>query len=81
MEIIAAIIGIVLMLIIAKVLSVSMKIILKLLLNSLVGVGLLLVFNLLAGFFSLSIEFNFINALVAGFLGFPGIILLLLLNR
>lgn len=81
MEIIAAIIGILLMLLTAKFLAVSMKIIFKLLVNSLIGIGLLLVFNLLAGLFSVSIEFNFVNALVAGYLGFPGIIILLLLGR
>ncbi len=81
MEILAAVIGIFLMVLLAKLLAFSVKIIFRLLINSLVGVGLLFVFNLFAGLFNISIAFNFINALVAGFLGVPGIILLLLFQR
>ncbi|MGI6028730.1 MAG: pro-sigmaK processing inhibitor BofA family protein [Candidatus Heteroscillospira sp.] len=52
----------------------------KLLLNALSGFVFLFVFNILGSFFEISLGLNFINALVAGVLGVPGVVLLLLVK-
>ncbi len=49
----------------------------KLLLNSALGLTLLMVFNYLAAYFGLLIPINLITVLIAGFLGIPGVLLLL----
>lgn len=53
---------------------------LKLLLNALVGFVGLFVFNFLGSFVGISLGLNWVNALVTGLLGFPGVILLLLIK-
>lgn len=63
-----------------KVLSVSTKVIWKLVCNGLVGVLILFVFNLVGSSFGVNIEPTFINALVAGVFGIPGILILLLMR-
>lgn len=63
-----------------KVLSVSTKVIWKLVWNGLVGVLILFVFNLVGSSFGVNIEPTFINALVAGVFGIPGILILLLMR-
>lgn len=57
----------------------SAKIIGKLVWNGVVGLVLLFLFNLIGGAIGLSIEPTFINALIAGVFGIPGIIVLLLM--
>ena len=49
---------------------------LKLLWNGICGVVLLWLFNLLGGIFGVTIPIHFISALVAGFFGVPGLMLL-----
>ena len=58
----------------------SIKFILKLLINTLVGFFLLFVFNKLGAFIGISLAVNWLNAVVAGVLGLPGIALLLILQ-
>ena len=58
----------------------ALKIALKLLLNAVMGFFILLVVNWLGGFVGVSLGVNWINALVAGILGAPGVVLLLLLK-
>ena len=62
------------------ILTTPMKLILKLLLNRLCGFVMLFVFNFIGGFFDLSLGMNATNALVAGVLGIPGLVLLILLQ-
>lgn len=52
------------------------KFIVKMLVNTLVGFLILFLLNLLG----LDIELNFINALITGVLGIPGVIILLILK-
>ncbi len=80
MIIIAGLLGILLLVGLLKILSVSVKVISKLVINSISGIILLLVFNLVGSIFSTTLEINFINSLVAGFFGIPGVIILLLLT-
>ncbi len=51
---------------------------LKLLWNGIVGVVLLWLFNVVGSLAGLHLEINAITALVAGFFGIPGVILMLL---
>ena len=52
----------------------------KLLLNALSGFVFLFIFNILGSFFKISLGLNWLNAIVAGVLGIPGVVLLLLLK-
>ena len=56
------------------------KIILKLILSGLLGGALLFVINLIGGIFSVTIAINPLSAIIAGYFGLPGIILLFLLK-
>lgn len=53
---------------------------LKLLWNGICGVILLWLFNLVGGIFGMTIPIHFISALVAGFFGVPGVIVMLLMQ-
>ncbi|NLJ34306.1 MAG: pro-sigmaK processing inhibitor BofA [Firmicutes bacterium] len=72
--------GLFLLYLIARLLLVPVRILVRLLYNGIIGGVLLWLVNLVGGLFSLMIPINPITALTAGFLGVPGIILLLLLQ-
>lgn len=76
----AYLIGLLLLYILGMVLVVPVKILIKLLMNGLIGGVVLLVFNLIGGIFNLSIVINPLNAIIVGFLGIPGVILILILQ-
>lgn len=73
-------VGLLILYIIIKVFSLPLKVLIKLVFNAIGGAVLLLIFNLLGGVFGLNIDINFISALIAGILGIPGVLLLLLLQ-
>lgn len=81
MGILGAIIGILLLYIIGKALGVSMRILKTLLINGISGAIILLLFNLVGGLFGLNLDLNFLNAVVVGIFGIPGIIVLLLIQN
>ena len=70
------IIGILVLFIILKILSLPMKIIVKFLINAVVGVVVLYVLNLLG----VGLIINWITALIVGFLGIPGVIIVAILQ-
>ncbi len=72
--------GILILWLICKLLSFPLKVLWKLILNAVVGAVILFLFNLLGGFFSVSIPVNWLNALITGVFGVPGVILLLVLQ-
>ena len=77
------IVGIVLVFLIVAVLRVfqtPLRLTLKLAVNTLLGFGALWLVNLTAGFTGLALGLNLWNALTIGILGFPGLILLVLLQ-
>jgi inhibitor of the pro-sigma K processing machinery len=76
----AGLLGVFLIWIIGKILLKPIKLVVKLLYNSIIGLVLLLVLNFVGGFFGLTIAINLVTVLVAGFLGVPGLILLLVLQ-
>ena len=57
-----------------------LKFILRLLYNGIIGGLMLWVLNLVGGFFNVGVAINPITALIAGFLGIPGVLLLLVLQ-
>lgn len=56
------------------------KAVARLIYNTLIGGILLLVINFVGNSFGFHIAFNAVSALVAGFLGIPGVILLLVMK-
>lgn len=63
-----------------KILSAPIRLVLKLLINAAFGFIILFVVNFLGDFVGISLGINFINALITGFLGIPGVILLIVLK-
>ena len=72
--------GLLILKIVCKLLRFSAKVVLRLIGNAIVGALILLLFNLVGGFFGASIELSAFNALLVGILGIPGVILLLILG-
>lgn len=75
---VAAVIAVIVLLI--KILSAPIKLVFKLLLNALFGFIILFVFNFFGAFINFTLGVNWLNAIVVGFLGVPGVILLILLK-
>ena len=77
MEIIVAFaVGLIVLCLIGKIIALPMKLLWKLITNSVVGAVLLWVGNL----FGAGIQITFVKALLAGVLGVPGVIIVLLMN-
>ncbi|NLJ72338.1 MAG: pro-sigmaK processing inhibitor BofA [Syntrophomonadaceae bacterium] len=72
----AAFFLLVILFIVAQVFLKPLKLLWKILFNSALGLILLLVVNYLGAFFGFKIGINIITVLIAGFLGIPGLILL-----
>ena len=66
--------------ILVKILAAPVRLVFKLLLNALCGFLLLIVVNIISGFFDFSIEIKLVNTLIAGCFGIPGALLLVLLK-
>lgn len=73
----AVVVGVIL---VVRLLSAPIRWIFKLLLNALLGFVMLFIVNFFGAGFGIELSVNLINALVAGFLGIPGIILLVALK-
>ena len=75
MEIIGSfVVGIIVLFILLRILSLPFRIVWKLITNSIVGALMLWVVNL----FGLGIEITFFKALIAGFFGVPGVLVVVL---
>lgn len=72
--------GLVLLYFTGWLLLAPLKFIMKLLVSGLLGGLALLVINLIGGIFHVTIAINPLSAVIAGYFGLPGIILLLLLK-
>lgn len=72
--------GLVLIYILGLFLVIPIKILTRLLINGIIGGIVLFIFNLIGGMFGTTIAINPLNALVVGFLGVPGVILLLIVQ-
>ncbi len=69
-------IGIVILFFLVKLLKWPMKIIL----NGILGVFILYIVNLIGANFNFSLVINPVTALIAGFLGIPGVIVLIIIT-
>ena len=78
--IIAYLFGLMLLYILARLLLITLRLAIRLLINGAIGGFLLWLVNLLGMFVGVYLPINPITALVAGFLGIPGVILLLVLK-
>jgi len=72
--------GLFLLYIVGIILVWPIKKIIKLIWNGVLGGITLLLFNFIGKYFGLSIVINPLNAIIVGFLGVPGVILLLILQ-
>jgi inhibitor of the pro-sigma K processing machinery len=79
-SIIIAAVAILFLFLLFKLLKTPIKWAFKLLLNGLMGFVILFIVNWLGGFVGISLGVNWVNALVAGLLGTPGVVLLLLVK-
>ena len=75
--IIAAVFVLVILYLIVQVFLKPIKLLWKLIINSAVGVILLLIINFIGAYFSFILPVNLITILIAGFLGIPGLMLLI----
>lgn len=73
----AVVVGVILLL---KILSAPIRLAFKLLINAGVGFLILFVVNFFGDFVGFTLGMNFLNALVAGILGVPGVILLIVIK-
>jgi len=72
--------GLILLYVIGYILLVPIKIVLKLIINGIIGGIVLLIINFAGSFINLFIPINPVTALITGFLGVPGILMLLFLR-
>lgn len=81
MTIIAAyIFGIILLYVLGRMFLMPLKLIFKLIYNALIGGAMLWAVNYIGGHFAFSIAINPLTAVIAGFLGLPGVLLLILIK-
>ncbi|KNF07510.1 pro-sigmaK processing inhibitor BofA [Gottschalkia purinilytica] len=73
-------VGLVLLYLIGWLLVIPIKIIFKLIVNGIIGGIILFVINIVGSVVGISLGINPVTALVTGFLGVPGVILLLILK-
>ena len=73
-------VGLGLLILFYKIVKVPLKLAFKLVINTISGFLTLFILNFLGGFVGLSLGFSFINAVVAGVFGLPGIVFLLILK-
>ena len=73
-------VGLVLLYVVGWLLLVPLKIILKFLYNAIIGGIVLWLLNLVGGLIGITVAINPVTALIVGFLGVPGLILILLLQ-
>lgn len=66
--------------VILKLIALPVKIIIKLMLNALIGGVVLFLINLIGIHFGLILNITWITALIVGFFGVPGVIIVLILQ-
>ncbi|HZX47237.1 MAG TPA: pro-sigmaK processing inhibitor BofA family protein [Clostridia bacterium] len=73
--------GLLLLYIVGWLLVMPVKFLLRLLYNGIIGGIMLWILNLVGGFFNVQVAINPVTALIAGFLGIPGVLLILILQH
>ncbi|NLO39730.1 MAG: pro-sigmaK processing inhibitor BofA [Ruminiclostridium sp.] len=72
--------GILVVMALGKKLKIPVQFALKLLVNALLGGAVILLINLLGQYINFHISLNVFSALIAGILGLPGVIVLIILK-
>ena len=72
--------GVAVLFIVLKLLALPMKIIIKLVINGLVGGLVIFIVNLIGANFGFMIDLTWITALIVGFLGVPGVVIVTILQ-
>lgn len=72
--------GLILLYFVGWLLIIPLRYLVKLIINGVIGGVLLFLINLLGGFIGLHIAINPLTAIIAGFLGVPGVVLLIVLQ-
>lgn len=71
-------VAIVCLFLVVKLFSWPLKILFRLLANAVLGAILLFVVNFFGAYFNFSLPINWVTVLIAGFLGVPGVIFLII---
>ncbi|HLT57983.1 MAG: pro-sigmaK processing inhibitor BofA family protein [Limnochordales bacterium] len=80
--VVAYIVGVLLLYLLARVLLLPLRVLLRLIYNALLGAALLALVNLAGTYVAgVYLPINPVTALVAGFLGLPGVVLLIALQH
>lgn len=66
--------------VVLKIFAAPIRLVFKLLLHVVSGFLLLILANLISGFFDFSVPINFINCVLAGAFGVPGVVLLIVIK-
>lgn len=74
------IIAILIVFVVAKIFAWPLKVLINLIINGVMGAVLLYLINFVGGNFGLVIPINAVTALIAGILGIPGVLFLIILN-
>lgn len=77
----AAVFGLFVVYLLGKTLLTPAKALLRLMGMGALGALVLFIFNLVAGLFQVTIGINAVTALVVGYMGLPGLVMLVLLQR
>ncbi|NLM74508.1 MAG: pro-sigmaK processing inhibitor BofA [Clostridiaceae bacterium] len=78
--VLAWIVGVLIILLLGKTLLLPLKVVVRLVINAIIGGIAILVINIIGSPFGFTIPLNPVSALIAGILGLPGIILVVILK-
>ena len=73
-------IAIVILFIVLKLISLPLKLIIKLMVNAFLGGAILFLINLVGARFGFVLDINWLTSLLVGFLGVPGVIVVVILH-
>jgi len=77
----AVIFGLIVLYMVAKIMFTPARMVLRLLVSACIGGIAVFIFNLVGNFFGLVIGINFVTAMLVGYMGLPGLVMLVLLQR
>ncbi|HHX74247.1 MAG TPA: pro-sigmaK processing inhibitor BofA [Firmicutes bacterium] len=79
--VIAVIFGLFVLYYLLRLLAAPARLLLRVLLTGAAGAVVLFVFNLAAGFFGLALGINAATSLIVGFMGLPGLVMLIVVQK
>lgn len=80
MDFLSFFIAILVLYVVLKVISLPIKIIIKLMINALLGGAILFLLNMVGAKFGFQLNINWLTSLIVGFLGVPGVIIVVILH-